>query len=115
MGGTVQEQHKDRWTPDNPNATFPRFAFNETNNEQTSSFWMRDAAYMRLKNLQIGYTFPSSIVKKINAKKLRIYLSGQNLFTIDDFWGGYDVEAPVGNGGYYPQVKTYSIGVDVKF
>ncbi|MCY1721846.1 TonB-dependent receptor [Prolixibacteraceae bacterium Z1-6] len=115
MGGTVQEQHKDRWTPENTDATFPRFAFNETNNEQTSSFWLRDAAYMRLKNLQIGYSLPSSALKKINAQKLRIYISGQNLFTLDNFWDGYDVEAPVGNGGYYPQVKTYSIGVDVKF
>ncbi|QGY42423.1 SusC/RagA family TonB-linked outer membrane protein [Maribellus comscasis] len=115
MGGTVQEQHKDRWTPDNTDATFPRFAFNETNNEQTSSFWMRDAAYMRLKNIQLGYTFPSTVLKKIKAQKLRVYVSGQNILTLDNFWKGYDVEAPVGNGGYYPQVKTYSIGVDVKF
>lgn len=115
MGGTVQEQHKDRWTPDNQDATFPRFAFNETNNEQTSSFWMRNAAYMRLKNLQVGYSLPARVTTRIKAEKLRVYLSGQNLFTLENFWDGYDVEAPVGNGGYYPQVKTYSIGVDVKF
>jgi len=115
MGGTVQEQHKDRWTPENRNATFPRFAFNETNNEQTSSFWMRDAAYVRLKSLQIGYKLPKHIMNKIKAQQLRIYVSGQNLLTIDNFWDGYDVEAPVGNGGYYPQVKTYSIGLDIKF
>jgi TonB-linked SusC/RagA family outer membrane protein len=115
MGGTIQEQHKDRWTPDNKDATFPRFAFNETNNEQTSSFWMRNAAYMRLKNLQVGYSLPASVTNRIKAEKLRIYLSGQNLLTLENFWDGYDVEAPVGNGGYYPQVKTFSIGVDVKF
>jgi TonB-linked SusC/RagA family outer membrane protein len=115
MGGTVQEQHKDRWTLDNRDATFPRFAFNETNNEQTSSFWMRDASYVRLKNVQFGYTLPKNIMNKIKAQTLRVYFSGQNLFTVDNFWNGYDVEAPVGNGGYYPQVKTYSIGLDVKF
>ena len=115
MGGTVQEQHKDRWTPENQDASFPRFAFNETNNEQTSSFWMRNAAYMRLKNLQVGYSLPQSVIRKIKAQQFRVYLSGQNLLTIDNFWDGYDVEAPVGNGGYYPQVKTYSIGIDVKF
>jgi len=115
MGGTVQEQHKDRWTVDNRDATFPRFAFNETNNEQISSFWMRDASYIRLKNLQFGYTLPKGIMKKIKAQQLRIYFSGQNLLTIDDFWDGYDVEAPVGNGGFYPQVKTYSVGLDIKF
>jgi TonB-linked SusC/RagA family outer membrane protein len=115
MGGTVQEQHKDRWTLDNRDATFPRFAFNETNNEQTSSFWMRDASYVRLKSVQFGYTLPKKIMNKIKAQTLRVYFSGQNLFTVDNFWNGYDVEAPVGNGGYYPQVKTYSIGLDVKF
>lgn len=115
MGGTVQEQHKDRWTPENQDATFPRFAFNETNNEQISSFWMKNAAYARLKNIQLGYTLPKSISGRIHAQNFRVYMSGQNLLTIDKFWDGYDVEAPVGNGGYYPQVKTFSIGVDVKF
>lgn len=115
MGGTVQEQHKDRWTPENTDATFPRFAFNETNNEQTSSFWMRDASYVRLKNVQFGYSLPKQLAGKLKIQQLRLYFSGQNLLTIDKFWDGYDVEAPVGNGGYYPQVKTYSIGLDVKF
>lgn len=115
MGGTVQEQHKDRWTPENPDATFPRFAFNETNNEQTSSFWMRDASYVRLKNVQFGYSLPKPILNKLKMQQVRLYFSGQNLLTLDNFWDGYDVEAPVGNGGYYPQVKTYSIGLDVKF
>jgi len=54
-------------------------------------------------------------MKKINAQQVRIYVSGQNLFTLDNFWDGYDVEAPVGNGAYYPQVKTYSMGLDIKF
>jgi len=115
VGGTVQEQHKDRWTPDNPDATFPRFAFNANNNEKISSFWMRDAAYARLKNLQVGYTLPQNISDKIGLRQLRVYVNGQNLMTISDFWKGYDVEAPVGNGGYYPQEKTFNIGVDVKF
>lgn len=115
LGGTVQEQHKDRWTPDNPNATFPRFAFNETNNEQTSSFWMKDASYARLKNVQLGYSLPGSVLESLRIQKLRIYFSGQNLLTLDKFWDGYDVEAPVGNGGFYPLVKTYSFGLDFRF
>jgi len=114
-GGTVQEQHKDRWTPENPDAKFPRLAFNETNNTRTSSFWMKNAAYLRLKNIQLGYTLPKDIARKIYLQDVRFYVSAQNLLTFDDFWDGYDVEAPVGNGGYYPQQKTYSIGLNVQF
>ncbi|MBY5959186.1 TonB-dependent receptor [Membranicola marinus] len=115
LGGTVQEQHKDRWTPDNINSTFPRFAFNETNNEKVSSFWMKNAAYGRVKNVQLGYSIPPSLLFNGGFQKLRVYFSGQNIFTLENFWDGYDVEAPVGSGGYYPQVKTYSFGIDIRF
>jgi TonB-linked SusC/RagA family outer membrane protein len=114
-GGTVQEQHKDHWTPETPNATFPRLAFNEVNNEQNSSFWLKDASYLRVKNLQIGYNIPSGIAKRIGASSAKIYLSGRNLFTIDNFWDGHDVETPVGTGHDYPLVKVYTIGLNVKF
>ncbi|MCT1523882.1 SusC/RagA family TonB-linked outer membrane protein [Sphingobacterium hotanense] len=112
-GGTVQEQHKDRWTPENTDAAFPRFAFNEINNIQNSTFWMKSAAYLRLKNLQLGYTLPASTLKD-HIKMLRIFVSGQNLFTWDNFWKGYDPEGPVGNGSWYPQMKVYSVGLNVK-
>jgi len=115
MGGTVQEQHKDNWTPENRNAKFPRLAFNESNNEQNSSFWMKDASYLRLKNIQLGYTIPNHLLKKASISQLRLYISGDNLLTFDSFWKGFDVEAPVGNGGYYPQMKTISVGVDIQF
>ncbi|WP_160150053.1 TonB-dependent receptor [Parabacteroides sp. Marseille-P3160] len=114
-GGTAMEMHKDHWTPTNQNAAFPRFAFNQTNNEQNSTFWLKDASYLRLKNMQIGYTLPVSIIKKMHLKYLRFYVSGQNLLTFDHFWDGYDVEAPIGRGSFYPQVKLYTIGVDIKF
>ena len=114
-GGTVQEQHKDYWTPENRDAKFPRLAFNETNNMQNSSFWMKNAAYIRLKNIQLGYTLPKNVLRKTPVSYLRFYVSGDNLLTIDSFWDGFDVEAPIGNGGYYPQLKTISFGVDLKF
>ena len=115
LGGTVQEQHKDRWTPDNPDASYPRLAWNQTNNEQTSSFWMKSAAYMRLQNLQIGYTFPKTILETIKIQNLRIYVSGRNLLTFDNFYEGYDPEAPVSDGGWYPQMTTYTLGLNVNF
>jgi len=115
LGGTIQEQNKDYWTPDNLDAKFPRLAFNEPNNEKNSSFWMKDASYLRLKNIQIGYSLPKILLDKVSIQKLRIYVSGQNLLTFDRFWDGYDVESPVGVGNHYPQVKLFTMGLDVKF
>jgi TonB-linked SusC/RagA family outer membrane protein len=115
LGGTVHEQHKDRWTPDNPDASFPRLAWNQTNNEQNSSYWMKSAAYLRGQNLQIGYSFPKPLLEAVKIQNLRIYLSGRNLFTIDNFYEGYDPEAPVSDGGWYPQMTTYTMGLNVNF
>lgn len=114
-GGTVQEQHKDHWTPGNRNARFPRLAFGASNNEKVSGFWLKNAAYLRLKNLQFGYTIPKWLVRKAHVKNLRVYLSGQNVFTIDQFWNGYDVETPVGIGDSYPQVKLFCFGINANF
>lgn len=115
LGGTVHEQHKDRWTPNNPNASFPRLAWNQTNNEQTSSFWMRSAAYLRGQNIQLGYSFPKPLLERMKIQNFRIYLSGRNLFTIDNFYEGYDPEAPISDGGWYPQMAVYTIGLNVNF
>ena len=115
IGGTIREDNKDRWTPDNPNAKFPRLAFGETNNEQISSFYLKDASYLRLKNVQIGYTLPGKISQKVSIKRLRIFANGSNLASFDRFWEGYDVEVPVGVGNIYPQVKVYSFGLEASF
>ncbi|MFA6087750.1 MAG: TonB-dependent receptor [Mucilaginibacter sp.] len=115
LGGTILEPNKDRWTPETPNAKYPRLAFGESNNEQNSSFWMKDASYVRLKNVQLGYTFPVSISSMAGIKKLRLYVNGSNLFTLDKFWDGFDVESPVGTVSVYPQVKVYSFGLSANF
>lgn len=114
-GGTVQEQHKDYWTPDNTDAAFPRLTISEANNEKNSSYWVRDASYLRLKNIQVGYTIPSTLSERFGMDRFRLFVTGQNLFTMDDFWDGYDVEAPVGRGDEYPQVKVYNIGLNINF
>lgn len=115
QGGTIQEQHKDRWTPENHNAAFPRYAFNETNNIQNSTFWMKNASYLRLKNLTVGYTLSTSQIQSLHINSLRLFFSGQNLFTKTKFWKGYDPEGPVSTGGWYPQMKVYSLGISAKF
>lgn len=115
-GGTAHEQHKDYWREDNREAKFPRLTYGDNgNNYQPSSFWMKSAAYLRLKNLQIAYALPQSVTGRLKLKSARVYAAGQNILTWDNFWDGYDVEAPVGTGNRYPQVKVYTIGLDVKF
>ncbi len=113
-GSSIQDYMRDSWRPDNTNSAFPRLAFNESNNIQNSSFWLRDASYLRLKNMQVGYTVPKQLLKD-KIQKLRVYASGQNLLTFDRFYPGFDVEAPVANAGWYPQMKVYTVGLDVRF
>ena len=117
QGGTALEIHKDRWTPSNPNATFPRLAYSEINNIQNSSFWVKNAAYLRVKNIQLGFTFNNIALNKI--QQLRLFVSAQNLITFDKYWDGYDVEAPVtteyGSAGWYPQMKVLTAGLNINF
>ncbi len=115
LGGTIREENKDRWSTENPNAKYPRLAFGESNNEQTSSFWLRDASYLRIKNVQLGYALPAALATKLNIRRLRVFANGSNLASFDRFLAGYDVEAPAGGGNIYPQVKLYSFGVEVGF
>lgn len=115
IGGTIREDNKDRWTPETPNAKYPRLAFGQNNNQQASQFWMKNASYLRVKNVQLGYTLPNSTIDRIGINRLRLFVNGSNLFSFDKFWEGYDVEAPVGVGNYYPQVKVYTFGLDITF
>lgn len=115
-GASAYEGHKDYWTPDNRDATFPRLTWGDAgNNYQHSSFWMKDASYLRLKNIQLGYNLPKNVLKNLKISNARIYVNGQNLFTLDKFWDGFDVETPVGTGTNYPMVKTYTMGLDLRF
>jgi TonB-linked SusC/RagA family outer membrane protein len=115
-GASAYEVHKDYWTPDNRTAAFPRLTWGDSgNNYQHSSFWMKDASYLRLKNIQVGYNLPARLVNNLNMENVRFYINGQNILTLDKFWDGFDVETPVGTGTNYPQVKIFSLGVDVRF
>ncbi|NQX41599.1 TonB-linked outer membrane protein, SusC/RagA family [Pedobacter steynii] len=109
----------DSWTPENTDATFPRLWTNFRQNDPSgmpSSYWIRDASYQRMKNLQLGYTLPEKYVKRIGLSRARIYYSGQNLFTITNFYKWVDPEAPRGDNGYtYPQVLVNSIGLNITF
>ncbi|WP_185968925.1 SusC/RagA family TonB-linked outer membrane protein [Carboxylicivirga sp. M1479] len=106
----------DRWTPDNTNATFPRLEdASNKNNYLYNDFWIRDASYFRMKNLQIGYSFNQSVLEKIQIERLRLYVGGTNLFTITDVESGLDPETYDGRPSYYPPVSTYIVGMQVTF
>lgn len=115
--GPVFDFHLDRWTPNNPDASYPRLTVGaeSTNNAAKSNFWIQDGSYLRLKNAQIGYTFPKEWLKKVYVKNLRIYLSGQNLFTLSHIKGGWDPETTDGGGRIYPVSRVISMGLNIKF
>jgi TonB-linked SusC/RagA family outer membrane protein len=114
-GSLPQEIHRDRWTPENTDASYPRLTYQQAYNQRLSTFWLENAAYLRLKNFQLGYTIPEKFTKKARVSRLRIYVSADNLLTKTKFFYGYDPESPVTSGGFYPQVKTFVGGISVNF
>ena len=106
------------WTPENPNGEFPRPSLTplSSNNAYASTFWYRDGSYLRLKTLQLGYTFPQALVSRLGVTSLRFYLQGSNLLTFSQLTQyNIDPEQPGVNNGYYPQQKTYQLGVKITF
>ena len=115
--GPVLDFHIDRWTPSNPNATYPRLTMGteSTNNATKSDFWIQNAAYLRVKNLQLGYDFSGDWMKKLHLTQLRTYVSVENAFTLSAMKGGWDPEYNGGSGRSYPVARVYSLGLNVKF
>lgn len=119
MAAYPQKVHLKRYnvvTNPNPKASYPRLTYNTGFNQNTfSTFWLEDASYLRVKNVQLGYTFPEKWMKKARIDNFRVYASADNLFTFSKFFYAYDPETPVSKGGYYPLVKTVVIGVNLTF
>jgi len=115
--GPAFNYHIDRWTPGNPDASYPRLTVGSesANNAAKSNFWIEDAAYLRLKNVQLGYTLPMKWTKKLSISRLRIYTSIQNVLTFCDMKGGWDPETTDGGGRIYPVNRTYSLGLNLNF
>jgi TonB-dependent starch-binding outer membrane protein SusC len=125
-----EEYYLNRWTENNPSTAFPRVTRADLNgNTRPSDAYVEDGSYLRLRNLQIGYTFPSALTQKANISRLRVFVSAQNLFTITKYSGldpeiglianpdnqnrnvtmsGIDV-------GTYPISRFYGLGLNVTF
>ncbi|MGJ1406763.1 SusC/RagA family TonB-linked outer membrane protein [Sphingobacterium siyangense] len=107
---------QDRWTVDNPNqnALLPRLELTPNSNDnRRSSWWLRDASFLRLKNVEIGYNISEKALSRANIKGLRIYILGQNLAVWDHikFWDPEQSD----NVGNYPIQRTYNIGMNLTF
>lgn len=110
--------HRDYWTPENPNALFPRPYVGATHNFGASDKWTFNGQYARLKNIQFGYTIPSSTTKKIGISRARVYVSGQDLFTVSAmgaFGALFDPESANNADNDYPYFSTASIGLNLSF
>lgn len=103
----------DAWTSDNTDGTIPNP--NNSVNYYVSSRFLESGSYMRLKNVQIGYTLPSKWLRKAGMQKCRFYVQGTNLFTITDYTG-FDPEVNGGvDYGNYPQARSYIVGVNITY
>jgi len=120
MGDVQQWQWEGRWTQENPNrnAAYPRFQ--PTGSDSPSfawpaEYWLLNATYLRIKNVQIGYTFPSGFISGV--EQLRIYIGGRNLITFDNYQEGWDPEMEMmyGGTGHYPPTRLLTFGVNVNF
>ncbi|GHT39294.1 SusC/RagA family TonB-linked outer membrane protein [Bacteroidia bacterium] len=118
-------QHYDRWSESNPGGYYPRYysvLAENAKNRQPSTRYLPNAAYMRVKNMQLGYSLPSSVLKHINCQKLRLFVDVENLATITKLIRTMDPEI-VGINGYngaadgkvYPLQRTWSCGLSVTF
>ena len=99
---------------ENPNAPYPRLSYGyNLNNQQSSSFWLRNGRFLRLKNLDIGYTLPKPMVNTIHLESVRIYISGQNLITWSPFklWDP-ELDSSM-RGQIYPITRSFTAGIQI--
>lgn len=120
-GGNLYSNIYDRWTVDNPSQDvfYPRLAYgsdkiDNSNNFQSSTWWIKNMDFIRLKTFQVSYNLPKKWFNGLGFKNASVYMMGSNLFTISQFklW---DPELNTGNGTKYPNNTTYSAGVNFSF
>lgn len=115
--GSIFSNIDDRWTVDNPsqNVFWPRMGEAQSeNNNQRSTWWLRDMSFLRLKNIELGYTFPRDWTSQVGVKSARLFVRGSNLLTFSKFklW---DPELETTDGLKYPIMKSVSVGLNINF
>jgi len=113
----LAELIENRYTPGSMDSKYPILPDLETRTQPSglqSTFWLQNAAFVRLKTLQLNYDLPLSLISKINLGSARVYLNGNNLFTISEIkW--FDPEGNNERGSFYPQSKIYNLGIELSF
>jgi TonB-linked SusC/RagA family outer membrane protein len=116
IGNYTAEFAADRWTPENPDASGPR-AYNRQDEywiSNPNTYFLRDASYVRLKSVEVGYHVPSRVAARFGLRDLRLYANGYNLLLLDQF-KVVDPETRDTNGQYYPQQRVFNLGASVMF
>lgn len=110
----------NRWTGEGTSNKYPRFVLGDNVNWQSSDLYVYDGSYLRLKNIQLGYTLPKNLTNKAFISSLRLYVAAENLLTFTKYHG-FDPEISSGgtslgiDRGVYPQAKTFTVGVNLAF
>lgn len=121
--GQIQRWQADnRWTVENPNpsAAYPKLTSLNQGSAivQSSTFWNRDASFLRVKNLQLGYSFAPGMLQRAKISQMRVFFSGQNLLSFNKFYQGWDPEMSQSTGDsspFYPLTAVYTFGVNMRF
>ena len=107
------EYWNNPWAVDNRNGGWPRLNGNGSNNRQTT-FWLDDMSYLRVKNIQLGYNLPQSVLSRVMIKNLRLFASAENLKTFTSY-RGLDPEKAGSANDLFPLLRSYSFGVNLTF
>ncbi|MGL5562324.1 MAG: SusC/RagA family TonB-linked outer membrane protein, partial [Tannerellaceae bacterium] len=117
--GKVKPMHLNRWTPETKEtATYPALHYGDHSNNKNgnSSLFLYDATYMRLKNVEIGYTLPKSAIRFAGLQNVRVYVQGLNLLTWDNLKDvDIDPETREGSGDWYPIQRVFNFGIDITY
>lgn len=109
--GQFYQQSLDRWTPSNAaNANYPRLSIGSNSNQTPSTLWVRSMDYLRLQNVDLGYTLPTQWVNKIKLNSVRVFANGFNLYSFDKL----NYSDPENTSATYPLRRTFNFGVNIK-
>ncbi|RYY62966.1 MAG: TonB-dependent receptor [Chitinophagaceae bacterium] len=111
------DYNRDYWKPDNLDARFPRMFIGGAQNTVRSSHWVMNGAYLRMKNIQLGYNLPVKLISKAKLTNAKIYFSGQDLWEVSQMWlkDAFDPETPDNASWQYPFFRTVSFGINLTF